>query len=87
MVEEGERMHHCVGTYIEKKDSLIFTVRDSCDRRVATVEWSIKRGQVMQCRGLQNSVPEGYDQIVQLVTSGKGLIEKANKVRKLKEVV
>jgi len=87
MVEEGERMHHCVGTYIEEKDSLIFTVRDSCDRRVATVEWSIKRGQVMQCRGLQNSVPEGYDQIVQLVTSGKGLIENANKVRKLKKVV
>ena len=79
MVEEGERMHHCVADYIDKPDSLIFTVRDSDGRRAATVEWSIGRKEVVQCRGLQNSVPEGYDDIVKLVKSGRKQIEAARR--------
>lgn len=87
LIEEGETMHHCAATYYDKPDSLIFSILDADCNHIATVEWSLSEGRILQCRGKYNSVPDCYDDIVQLVTSGKGLIEKAKKFRKSKKVV
>ena len=60
-------MHHCAATYYDNLDSLLFSVRDSGNERIATVEWSLSEGRILQCRGKYNSVPEIYDEIVSLI--------------------
>lgn len=54
---EGEALHHCVGTYVErvaKGETEIFFVRkkESPDEPYYTMEW--KDNKVYQCRGLHN---------------------------------
>ena len=59
-VEEGEAMHHCVGSYATRADSLVFSAR-SLDNgeRIATIEVSLVTFKVLQCRGLcNNTVPQ-----------------------------
>lgn len=53
---EGEALHHCVGTYINKVRSgktMIFFIRkiEEPDKPYYTLEW---HGRVIQCRGLYN---------------------------------
>lgn len=74
LVEEGKAMHHCVATYYDEEDSLILSVRDEAGARLATVEWSLSEGRVVQCRGDHNSRPDRYDDIVSLITSNKNRI-------------
>ena len=55
---EGEILHHCVGTYVEKVakgETSIFFVRKEKepDKPYYTMEW--KDEQVYQCRGLRNA--------------------------------
>lgn len=83
LVNEGEEMHHCVASYVDRPDSLIFTVRNSRNDRIATVEWSIKGKCVVQCRGKCNSRPRKYESIVSLINSSKRKIMAAGrKMRK-----
>lgn len=54
--EEGEALHHCVGTYMEKVrqgKTMIFFIRkiEEPDKPFYTLEW---RGSVVQCRGSHN---------------------------------
>lgn len=54
--EEGESLHHCVGTYmekVEKGETMIFFIRrkEEPDRPYYTLEW---HGRVIQCRGFRN---------------------------------
>lgn len=54
---EGEALHHCVGTYIEriaKGETSIFFIRkkEAPDKPYYTMEW--KNNKVQQCRGLHN---------------------------------
>ena len=54
---EGEALHHCVGSYVEKLAkglTQIFFVRkaDAPEKPYFTMEW--KDGHVVQCRGLRN---------------------------------
>lgn len=54
--EEGEALHHCVGTYMEKVakgETMIFFIRQKTEpeKPFYTLEW---RGRVIQCRGSHN---------------------------------
>ena len=54
--EEGETLHHCVGTYMEKVskgETMIFFIRKKADpeKPYYTLEW---KGRVVQCRGSHN---------------------------------
>ena len=55
--QEGEILHHCVGTYIDrvaKGETMIFFIRkvEKPDMPYFTLEW--KKGKVVQCRGMRN---------------------------------
>ena len=54
--EEGESLHHCVGTYMEKMEkgeTMIFFIRQKTapEKPYYTLEW---HGKVIQCRGAHN---------------------------------
>lgn len=54
--EEGESLHHCVGTYmekVEKGETMIFFIRQKAapEKPYYTLEW---HGRVVQCRGFRN---------------------------------
>lgn len=76
--EEGQAMHHCVYAmeYYKKKNSLIMSVTNSAGR-VATVEYSLKSGKVLQCRGLCNKEPEDYDKIISTIECNRQLFKSA----------
>ena len=67
--QEGEAMHHCVFTseYYKKRNSLIMSVRDKQDNRLATVEYDLKNKQLLQCRAAFNKVPAEHDRICRMV--------------------
>lgn len=81
MVEEGEKLHHCVYQmgYYKKKESLILTARDINGNRLETIELNLKTMQIVQSRGLQNKSTPYHDEIIDLVQSNIHLIEKAKK--------
>jgi hypothetical protein len=75
LILEGKFMHHCVGGYYSKKDSLILSATiDS--KRIETVEVSLSKLAVIQCRGVCNQNTEYHNQIIQLVGQNMPLIEK-----------
>lgn len=65
MVEEGQKMHHCVGSmgYDKKPDSLILFCRTPNGDRISTIEYSISRGKVIQNRAACNKVPLYLDEV------------------------
>jgi len=65
--EEGERMHHCVGGYFKRGDSLIVSMRNADGHRVETVEISLTTFTIVQSRGLQNQATEYHEEIIDLV--------------------
>ena len=73
MILEGKAMHHCVGGYHNKADSLIFSATID-GKRIETVEVSLKTLQVVQSRGVCNSNTEYHDRIVNLVNNNVNLI-------------
>lgn len=76
-MQEGEAMRHCVFTneYYKKKDCLIFSVRNTQNKRVATVEYNLKTDNVVQCRGKANSQPKEYDEILKMFQAGTAKIQ------------
>lgn len=74
IVAEGKAMHHCVGSYHSKEDSLILSVTID-GKRIETIEVSISRLKVIQCRGLQNKTTPYHSQIINLVEQNMLLIE------------
>lgn len=81
--EEGEALHHCVGTYIErvaKGETAIFFIRREAepDKPYYTLEW--RDNKVIQCRGMNNcSVTDKVKAFVQTFE------EKMNEQLKAKE--
>ena len=73
MVEEGRMMHHCVGGYHNKANSLILSATID-GKRIETIEVSLKTLKVVQSRGVCNSNTEYHDRIVNLVNSNVNLI-------------
>lgn len=74
IVAEGEAMHHCVGSYSSKEDSLILSATID-GKRIETVEVSISKLRVIQCRGLCNKSTQHHNQILSLVNTNMPLIE------------
>ena len=77
VMNEGQAMHHCVFTnnYHLKKDSLILSATID-GKRAETVEVSLSKLKVVQCRGACNKNTEYHDQIIALVNKNKRLIRK-----------
>ena len=81
--EEGEALHHCVGTYIErvaKGETAIFFIRkeNEPNKPYYTLEW--RDNKVIQCRGMNNcSVTDKVKAFVQAFE------EKMNEQIKAKE--
>lgn len=73
IILEGKAMHHCVGSYHSKADSLILSAMVD-GRKTETVEVSISQLRVIQCRGACNNVTPYHEQIVNLVNSNMPLI-------------
>jgi len=73
MAEEGRMMHHCVGGYHNKANSLILSATID-GKRIETIEVSLKTLKVVQSRGVCNSNTEYHDRIIRLVEDNAGLI-------------
>ncbi|GAB0468836.1 PcfJ domain-containing protein [Alistipes putredinis] len=73
MITEGKLMHHCVGGYHNKKNSLILSATID-GKRIETIEVSLKTLKVVQSRGVCNSNTEYHDRIIRLVEDNAGLI-------------
>lgn len=78
MLEEGERMHHCVYRmgYYKKPESLILSARNREGNRLETVEVNLKTFSVVQSRGLQNQPTLAHSDIIKLVENNMNLIRK-----------
>lgn len=76
-LEEGTEMHHCVFTnkYFIKPDSLILSARIG-DKRIETVEVSLKTLDIVQSRGICNKNTEYHDRIIRLVKQNMKLIRR-----------
>jgi putative methionine-R-sulfoxide reductase with GAF domain len=74
LIQEGNVMHHCVGSYHSRTDSLILS---ACidGKRIETVEISLSQLKVIQSRGLCNQNTEYHDRIIDLVNRNIPLIE------------
>ena len=84
IIEEGIAMHHCVGGYYNRPDSLILSATIA-GKRVETIEVNLKSYTLVQSRGLQNSSTEYHDRIVALVEQHMSDIRKRNTSKKLKK--
>lgn len=75
IILEGKLMHHCVGSYHSKKDSLILS---ACidGEKIETIEVSLTKLMVMQSRGVCNKNTKYHDRIINLVNQNIPLIEK-----------
>lgn len=74
METEGRLMHHCVGGYHNKVDSLILSATID-GKRIETIEVSLRTLKVVQSRGVCNSNTEYHDRIIRLVEDNAGLIQ------------
>ncbi len=72
IVLEGKAMHHCVGSYHSKEDSLIFsaTIDGKC---IETVEVSLSKLEVIQCRGVCNRITKHHTRIIDIVNRNSTL--------------
>lgn len=74
IITEGKAMHHCVGSYHSKEDSLILSACIN-GKRVETIEVSISKLKVIQSRGVCNKYTKYHNQIINLVESNISQIE------------
>ena len=74
---EGKAHHHCVFTnkYYEKDDSLLLSARTK-DKRLETIELSLREMRILQARGLENKETKYHKEIVELVEQNIGAIRK-----------
>lgn len=75
--EESKAMHHCVFSsgYYLKPDSLILSAMIE-DKRIETIEFSLKNGSIVQSRGVCNQTTEYHQQIIDLVNKHRRSILK-----------
>ena len=73
--QEGKAMHHCVYTngYYKRNDCLILSARIK-EKRIETIELSLKTLEVVQSRGVCNQNTEYHERIIGLVKKNIGLI-------------
>lgn len=81
-VEEGHNLHHCVFTnrYYRADDSLILhALTDGFS--IATIELSLTNFQIIQCRGVHNSIPPHKERICQLINKNINQIVKLSEIQ------
>jgi len=80
---EGDELHHCVFTneYYEKKDSLILSAKVA-EKSVETIELSLSRMEVLQCRGMKNQPSKHHKNILRLLSENLYQIKERLKKRK-----
>lgn len=66
MFAEGRAMHHCVGQYHKRENSLILSATIDGER-IETVEVDLRTLKVVQSRGVCNQNTEYHDRIIKLV--------------------
>lgn len=84
-MEEGDTLKHCVFTneYFKKKDSLLFSARID-NKPVETIEVSLSKMEITQCRGLKNKHSKHHKVILNLIE--KNLYQIRSRIRKQKAV-
>lgn len=97
IIAEGKQLNHCVGKsgYIEKMaegESLILFIREveKQAKPFYTVEYDIKSKDIVQCRSMNNSQKNRWNEIVEFREkwlNNIGHLERKKKFIKLKEVV
>lgn len=75
IITEGKAMHHCVGSYYSKEDSLILSATID-GKRIETIEVSLSQLKIIQSRGVCNQNTEYHNQIINLMESNISQIEK-----------
>jgi hypothetical protein len=67
-MKEGDSLRHCVFTneYFKKKDSLLFSARID-NTPVETIEVSLSKMEIAQCRGLKNNNSKHHKVILSLI--------------------
>lgn len=89
--EEGIAMHHCVGNYYNKSNSLILSAKINGER-IETIEVNLVDYTLVQSRGLQNKSSNYHQRIVDLVNANLDIIKvldvnhKATERRELKKL-
>lgn len=73
-IEEGTAMHHCVESYHNRENSLVFSATINGER-IATIEISLDTLKVVQCRGLCNKQVAEQKQITNLINRNLHQIE------------
>lgn len=84
--DEGFAMHHCVGWYYNRPDSLILSAKVD-GKRMETIEVSLVTYTLQQARGLQNKYTSYHSQIVSLIKKGLPEIKRRNEEHKLRIAV
>ena len=77
IMQEGDTMHHCVFTnnYHLRPDSLILSAYTD-EKKLETIEVSLSKLKVTQCRGLLNENTQYHNRILSLVNRNIALIQK-----------
>jgi len=68
-MQEGDDLRHCVFTneYYDKKDSLILSAK-MAEKSVETIEISLSRMEILQCRGIKNNASKHHKRILSLMS-------------------
>jgi hypothetical protein len=82
-MEEGDNLKHCVFTneYFKKKDSLLFSARID-NKAVETIEVSLSKMEIAQCRGMKNNKSPHHKVIMKLME--KNLYQIRSRMKKQK---
>jgi hypothetical protein len=84
-MQEGDSLKHCVFTneYFKKKDALLFSARIN-DQPIETVEVSLSKMEVTQCRGMKNNNSKHHKVILNLMK--KNLHQIRSRMKKEKTI-
>jgi hypothetical protein len=82
--KEGKALNHCLfkNKYFKKKDSLILSARIN-NKPIETIEISLSKMEINQCRGLNNEATSYNERILNLVNKN---IYKIRRLSKQKQV-
>lgn len=75
---EGKAMHHCVGQYADRENSLILSARMN-GKRVETIEVNLTTFRVVQSRAVCNGTSEHHKEILELMDKNMSRIRKIAK--------
>lgn len=67
--DEGEAMHHCVATYVDRHNSLILSARDEQGKRVETIEVNLKKYTIEQAHGYCNAPSLRHQEVIDAVNA------------------